>query len=323
MTSEAPRMADLNEVPIIDLGSDDLKAMAAKVRDACRNSAFFYIANHGLPSAVVDNAFGVARDFFALPLEEKMKIHKNKYHRGYLPLGTTQYPGQKKDLKDSFDFGVDLPLDDPDVVAGLPMHGPNQWPDIAGFRLALEAYSDGIRAAGMKLLKVLAISLDLDQDYFTKFYVKPTITTRVIHYPRPEEGHDEDFGIGALTHTDYGHITILAQDPAGGLEIQLPNGEWISAPFIDNTFVVNLGDLMARWSNDVYRSNPHRVVNRLGRSRMSIPTFLNPTYNALVECIPTCTNADNPPKYESVKAGEYVTNKIRSNQGYQTPAAVA
>ena len=323
MTSEAPRMADMSEIPVIDLGSDDLKATAAKVRDACKNSAFFYIANHGVPSSVHDNAFKVAKDFFALSLEEKMKIYKSEYHRGYLPLGTTQYPGQKKDLKASFDFGVDLPLDDPDVLAGLPMHGPNQWPDIPGFREALESYSAGIRAAGMKLMKLLAISLDLDEEYFAKYYVKPTITTRVIHYPKPEEGHDADFGIGALTHTDYGHITILAQDPAGGLEIQLPSGEWISAPYIDDTFVVNLGDLMARWSNDVYRSNPHRVVNRLGRDRMSIPTFLNPTYHAAVECIHTCTSPENPPKYEPVKAGEYVTNKIRANQGFRAPSAAA
>jgi isopenicillin N synthase-like dioxygenase len=319
MTTDAPRTANLSEIPVIDLGSDDLKATAAVVREACRDSAFFYIANHGVSAETVERAFEVAKDFFTLPLEEKMKIHKSKYNRGYLTLGTTQYPGQKKDLKDSFDFGIDLPLDDPDVIAGLPMHGPNQWPEIPGFRSALETYADGVRSAAMKLLKVLALSLELDEDYFVKFYDKPTIATRVIHYPKPEDNEDGEFGIGALTHTDYGHITILAQDPAGGLEIELPTGEWISAPFVDNTFVVNLGDLMARWSNDFYRSNPHRVVNRLSRSRMSIPTFINPTYNALVECIPTCTDTEHPPKYQPVKAGEYVLNKIRANQGFKIP----
>ena len=322
MTTEAaPRPGRLDEIPIIDLAESDLKAAARKVRHACENSAFFYIANHGVAPAVVEGAFSAAKTFFELPLDEKMKVYKSKFHRGYLPLGTTQYPGQKKDLKDSFDFGVDLPLDDPDVVAGLPLHGPNQWPDMPGFRPALEAYFAGVNAAGMKLMRVLAISLDLEEDFFTRLYSKPSILSRVIHYPQPEESHAAEFGIGALAHTDYGHITILAQDPAGGLEVQLPSGEWIAAPYVPDTFVVNLGDLTARWTNDVYRSNSHRVVNRLNRGRMSIPTFMNPNHRAVVECISTCTGPGRPPKYEPVLAGEYVTNKIRANQGYKAPAA--
>jgi isopenicillin N synthase-like dioxygenase len=320
-TEPAPRPGRLDEIPVIDLADSDVQSVARKVRHACENSAFFYIANHGVAPEVVEGAFSVARTFFQLPLEEKMKVYKSRFHRGYLPLGTTQYPGQKKDLKASFDFGVDLPLDDPDVVAGVPLHGPNQWPDMPGFRAALEAYSAGVNAAGMKLMRVLAISLDLEQDFFTKFYSKPSILSRVIHYPKPEEADSEEFGIGALTHTDYGHITILAQDPAGGLEVQLPGGEWIAAPYVQDTFVVNLGDLTARWTNDVYRSNPHRVVNRLNRDRMSIPTFMNPNHRAVVACIPTCTGPGNPPKYEPVLAGDYVSNKIRANQGYKAPGA--
>ncbi|WP_158814145.1 isopenicillin N synthase family oxygenase [Methylocapsa sp. S129] len=319
MTNEpAPRAGRLDEIPIIDLADADVRAVAQKVRHACENSAFFYIANHGVSRAVIDGAFAEARRFFSLPLDEKMKVYKSKFHRGYLPLGTTQYPGQKKDLKDSFDFGVDLPLDDPDVAAGLPLHGPNQWPDLPGFREALEAYFEGVRAAGIKLTRVLAVSLDLEEDYFAKLYTKPSILARVIHYPMPEPGQESDFGVGALAHTDYGHITILAPDPAGGLEIQLPGGEWIAAPFVPDTFVVNLGDLMARWTNDVYRSNFHRVVNRLNRDRMSIPIFMNPNHRAEVACIPTCTGPGRPPKYEPVLAGDYVVNKIRANQGLKT-----
>ena len=279
MTIEpAPRAGRLDEIPVIDLNESDLKGAARKVRHACENSAFFYIANHGVAPEVVEGAFSAARTFFQLP------------------------------------------LDDPDVVAGLPLHGPNQWPDTPGFRTALEAYFAGVTTAGMKLMRVLAISLDLEEDFFTKLYTKPSILSRVIHYPKPEDSHAAEFGIGALAHTDYGHITILAQDPAGGLEVRLPSGEWIAAPYVQDTFVVNLGDLTARWTNDVYRSNLHRVVNRLNRGRMSIPTFMNPNHRAVVACIPTCAGPGNPPKYEPVLAGEYVTNKIRENQGYKAPA---
>jgi isopenicillin N synthase-like dioxygenase len=325
MTTEAaPRLASASEIPVIDLANPDIQALARDVRRACENSAFFYIANHGVSPETVEAAFRESKTFFERPLDDKMKVYKSKYHRGYLPLGTTQYPGQKKDLKDSFDFGVDLPETDPDVMAGLPLHGPNQWPsDMPSLQTALEAYSQGVKSAGMKLMRVLAVSLDLEEDFFTKLYSKPSILSRVIHYPKPEEAHETEYGIGALAHTDYGHITILAQDPAGGLEIQLPSGEWISAPYIPDTFVVNLGDLTARWTNDVYRSNMHRVVNRLARDRMSIPTFMNPNHRAVVECIPTCTGPGRPPKYEPVLAGEYVTNKIRANQGYKAPPVAA
>jgi isopenicillin N synthase-like dioxygenase len=316
MTSEAPpRAARPDEIPLIDLGSHDDPALAREMRRACENSAFFYITNHGVQPETLENAFSEAKRFFALPLEEKMKVYKSAYHRGYLPLGTTQQPGQKKDLKDSFDFGVDLPETDPDVAAGLPLHGPNQWPELPSFRSALEIYFEGAQSAGMKVMRILALSLGLEESFFAKLYTKPSILSRVIHYPKPDAEHETDFGIGALTHTDYGHITILAQDPAGGLEIQLPGGEWISAPFIPNTFVVNLGDLTARWTNDVYRSNPHRVVNRLGRDRMSIPTFMNPNHHALVECLPTCTDENHPPNMNRCSRANMLRTRSERTRG--------
>lgn len=316
-----PRHANRNEVPIIDLDHEDEVRVVSQIRDACRNSAFFYVTNHDVAPELLEAAFQVGQRFFDQPLEEKMAVHKNKYHRGYQTLGTTRHPGAKPDLKESFDIGVDLPEDHPDVIAGVPMKGPNQWPDDVQFRETLEAYSAAITSSGMKVLRLLALSLDLEADFFTSRFADPTIQTRVIHYPKPEAEFADDFDIGAVSHTDYGLITMLAQDPGGGLEIQLPHGEWIAAPFVDGAYVVNLGDLMAHWTNDVYRSNPHRVVNRLSRGRMSIPTFLNPTYDTPVECIATCQDVENPSKYERVMAGEYVTNKIRANQGFIAPNA--
>ncbi len=321
LNAAPPRMALPTEIPVIDVAGHDDASAARLLRDACENSGFFYISGHGVPPSVVETAFVQAKRFFDLPLDERLTVIKDRFHRGYLPLGTTQRPGQKKDLKDSFDFGVELPLTDPDVICGMPLHGPNQWPDLPGFRGAMETYAAYVRTAALKLVRVLALSLDLNEDFFLQHYQKPVFTTRVIHYPVPDQRFEAEYDIGALAHTDYGHITVLAQDPSGGLEIRLPSGEWVSAPVIDGTFVVNLGDLMQRWSNDAYRSNYHRVVNRLGRDRLSIPTFVYPDFRTLICCIPTCVSADRPAKYEPVLAGDYVADMLRATQGFRSPAS--
>ena len=320
MQHTLPRRAA--EVPVLDMASavsgKDLDALAHEVRTACENMAFFYVRNHGVPQAVIEGALAASRRFFAQPLEARMAVLKDRFHRGYLPLGTTHYPGRGPDLKDSFDIGLDLPLDDPDVIAGLPLHGPNQWPELEDFRKPVEVYFSAVRDFGMRLLRVFARSLEVEDDFFTKHYNKPTITMRLLHYP-PQSAAEVPDSIGAHAHSDYGLTTVLAQDPSGGLELQKPDGSWIAAPYVPGTFVVNLGDLMARWTNDVYRSNQHRVVNRLGTERYSIPFFFNPNHGALVECIPTCTGSARPPLYLAVKAGEYVADKIRTNQGFRSP----
>lgn len=317
-SSEAPpRRASFDEVPVIDLqpliDGNDISELVSSLRSACENSAFLYVKNHGIPKQVIDDVFAASRSFFGSPLDERMQIVRSSFNRGYIPMGSTQLPGRAPDLKDSFDLGVDLPLDDPDVVAGVPFQGPNQWPDDPAFRSKVEAYFDGVRTLGLKMLKAFALALELEEDFFTKLYDKPTISMRLLHYPQPMQTGDE-VEVGSGTHTDYGVFTILYQDPAGGLELQKPDGEWVAAPFLDNTFVINLGDLMARWTNDVFRSNPHRVVNRTGKERYSIAAFLNPTYSTIVSCLPTCQSPENPPRYEPIGAGEYVMGKIKANQ---------
>jgi len=322
-----PRKASVDEVPILDLGplvgGGDISKLARELRAACEGTAFFYVRDHGIPPAVLDTVFAQMRRFFERPVEARMTVLKDRFHRGYLPVGTTRYPGRQPDLKDSFDLGLDLPLDDPDVAAGTPLYGPNQWPtDLPGFRAPVERYAESVRTLGMQLLRLFAVSLDLAEDFFQKLYRKPAIVTRLMHYPAPEATTPDDM-LGASQHTDFGVITILAQDPSGGLEVRKPDGEWIGAPYVEGTFVVNLGDLMHRWTNDFYQSNPHRVVNRLGRARYSIPTFFNPDHWAKVEVLPTCVGPGRPAKYEPVLAGEYVTHKIKTNQGYRPPNETA
>jgi isopenicillin N synthase-like dioxygenase len=325
--SPVPRKASVGEVPILDLGpllgGGDITGLARELRAACEGTAFFYIRNHGIAPGVLDDVFAQSRRFFERPVAARMTVLKDRFHRGYLPVGTTKYPGRQPDLKDSFDIGVDLPLDDPDVAGGTPLYGPNQWPaDLPGFRAPVERYFDAVRALGLQLLRVFAVSLDLEEDFFQRLYRKPAVLTRLMHYPVPDEAPSDDL-FGASAHTDFGVITILAQDPSGGLEVMKRDGEWIGAPYVEGTFVVNLGDLMHRWTNEFYQSNPHRVVNRIGRSRYSIPTFFNPDHRARVEVLPSCIRPDRPAKYEPVLAGEYVTDKIKINQGYRPPNETA
>ena len=315
-----PPAASAADVPVLDLApllaGENIDALAREIRRACEGMAFFYIRNHGVPEAVIEGAFAASRRFFEQPLDVRMQIHKDRFHRGYLPLGTTRYPGRAADLKDSFDLGVDLPLDHPDVVEGLPLHGPNQWPELDGFRAPVEAYFNAVRDCGLRLLTLFARSLAVPEDFFTRHYASPTILMRMLHYP-PQSEAIEEGSIGADAHSDYGVMTLLAQDPSGGLELRKPDGSWIGAPYIPGTFVVNIGDLMARWTNDIYRSNQHRVVNRRGTERYSIPFFFNPDHRAMVESIPSCTGPDQPPLYPPVEAGEYVADKIRTNQNFE------
>ncbi len=326
MTPAPPRAATADEVPILDMGplvaGDDVDSLARRLHSACTDIAFFHASNHGVPEAVIEGAFDASRRFSSAPAEVREAVLKDRFHRGYLPLGTTHYPGRGPDLKDSFDLGLDLALDDADVVAGLPLHGPNQWPDLDGFRPPVEAYFEAVRDFGMRLLRLFARSLGIEDDFFARHYAKPTITMRLIHYPPQSAALAED-SIGAQAHSDYGLATVLAQDPSGGLELQKPDGTWIAAPHVPGTFVVNLGDLMTRWTNEVYRSNKHRVVNRLGRERYSISFFFNPDHRAPVTRIPTCAGPGHPPRHGTIAAGHYVADKIRANQGFRDPEIAA
>ena len=316
--SEIPPIA--KDVPVLDMAplmrNKDTSHLVRELQAACEGTAFFYAINHGVPQPTIDAAVEASRRFFEQPIDVRMKVEKDQFHRGYLPAGTTQYPGRGPDLKDSFDVGVDLPLDDPDVIAGLPLHGPNQWPNLSNFREPIQAYFASVHGFGLKLLEGLATSLHLTSNFFLRHYTKPTILMRLMHYPPQKESVSKD-SIGATPHTDFGLATVLHQDPSGGLEIQMPEGKWVSAPFIPGTFVVNLGQLMARWTNDIYRATPHRVVNRRTQDRYSIPFFFNPNHHALVECIPTCHNAERPPRYPPVLAGEHIAGLVKINQDYQ------
>lgn len=319
---DAPRAASAEEVPVLDLtpltSGGDISALARQLDEACRKTGFFYVRNHGVPEMVLNAVFGATRRYFGIPADlREAHVMDPVYRRGWMKQGINQHPGFQPDLKESYEVGVDLPLDDPDVAAGLALHGPNRWPaDMPWLREAAEAYFEQTKALGDRMLRLIARGLDLDEGFFLQYTKKPMVQMRLFHYP-PQPPVSPDNLYGVAPHTDYGMITLLAQDPIGGLELQKRDGEWISAPYIDGTLVVNIGDLFQRWTNDRYVSNPHRVVNRTGKERYSIPMFYNLDYHAPVSCLPSCCSADNPPRHAPISSGDYLLSRFKTVQKYR------
>lgn len=318
------RRVPFKRIPRVDLGplidgSDKARAAEA-IGKACREVGFLYIENHGVPPDLVARTFAEAERFFALPTEDKMRVAmaRSPNHRGYYGLFEENTdPTKTGDLKEGFDIALELGADDPDVIAGKPYHGPNQWPaGLPGFRETLEEYYAAMRGLAATLMRGFALALRLDEDFFDGKIAKPLAQLRTLHYP-PQAGHVVEDTLGCGAHTDYGCLTILAQDAVGGLQVQNVAGDWIAAPPVPGTFVVNIGDQMARWTNGLFAATVHRVINTSGRERYSVPFFFDPDYDAWIECLPSCRDVDHPPKYPPVKAGEYLMQRFNETYVYR------
>ncbi len=316
-----------DRLPIIDIGglrAGDPAAterVAAEIRAACTEIGFFYITGHGIAEEVIDGAATEAMAFFRQSPAEKKRVAVSKYHRGFNSLGDAlMYRADQPDYKEFYQIGLELPEDDPDVRAGQPLRGPNNWPDwLPGFRPAMERFFDEIAACGGDLLRAVAISLDLGQDFFARRYLKPLQRTQAVYYPP----HPRDAGanlFGVAPHSDFGCITLLWQDDNGGLEAQTVAGDWIPAPPVPGTLNVNVGDLLARWSNDHFKSTPHRVVNRSGRERMAIATFYDPDFTAMVDPTDLGLGAGEAALYPPISAGEHILGRIDRSFGYRHQA---
>lgn len=319
-------------IPVVDLegsfsDSDKArKAVAWEVHKACRETGFFYVANHRVPRALVDAQFAWAKRFFDLPLEEKNAIDmkKSPTTAGYEPIGGQWLDSQDAnaevappDLKESFYCGMELPDDHPYARMHARGFGFNQWPgSLPGFRDQMLAYSAAMRELGDRILAMLALSLELPADWFASYYDIPITTLRIIKYPpHPVDAKYNQLGAGA--HTDWGGITLLAQDQSGGLEVQNVAGEWLPATPIPDTFVINLGDLLPRWTNGLYNSNMHRVKNNVsGGDRYSVPFFYSPRPDSIIECIPTCVTAENPARYAPCTTRDHLNEMFRRSYGF-------
>jgi isopenicillin N synthase-like dioxygenase len=315
-------------IPVVDLSGSEA---ASQIHKACQQIGFFYVKNHGVPPALIDAQFDCARRFYALPTEKKLAIHmkKSAATAGYEPIGgqildsqDASAPKAPPDLKESFYCAMELPDDHPWAKKKIRGFGHNQWPEgLPGFREQTLAYQAAMRDLGNRVLAALALSLELPRDYFTAFYDMPGTTLRLLRYPpHPQAALANQLGAGA--HTDWGGVTLLAQDELGGLEVRNVNDEWIQATPVPGTFVVNLGDLMQRWTNGLYRSNMHRVKNNSGsRDRYSIAFFYSPRPDSRIECLPTCTDAQNPPKFAPCTASEHTYEMFQRSYGYAPSAS--
>ena len=292
--------------PIID-GVPDADAIVARTLNPVLESwGAFQLIDHGVPQSIIDGGFAATRQFFTLSEEERLTVRVGKDNRGFVPMRQTHYPGNKPDLKESFNVGMGLTEDDSDVRANKPLHGVNRWPQLEGFRGPVEAYFDAVTGLGHRLLGPLAICLGVSSDFLRQQYSKPVAFMRMFHYPSDSNVDEREFG--AAEHKDYGFLTILAQDSLGGLEVRSPDNELVAVPPRTDAFVINVGDMLSELTGGRFCSPLHRVVNKAGKARHSIPFFFDPNFDARFPTMP------------EVSAGEYLLGKFNAFYKYRKEA---
>lgn len=307
---------DFKQLPIVDLSpmfGDDVaakQALASHIYDVCTNVGFFYLEGHGVPQDKIDEIFAIGKNFMMLPEEEKMKIsidkHPNKY-AGYSPLRS-----RSNALFCGFDMTVEFAEDDPAVLAGYLKPCKNPWPDeYPAFERAMKEYRKLMLDLGHRLFSAFALSLNLPEDHFHSITHEPFGSLRVNYYP-PQDPLTKDDDVGIYAHTDFQCFTLLAQDAVAGLQVQNGVGEWIGAPPVRGTFVINIGDMLARWTNDIFKSTPHRVLNLSGEERMSVPFFFGTDFMAIIDTLPSCISAERPKHYAPVMSGKHVLDRFES-----------
>jgi len=307
-------------LPVISLsllqGTDqERRALAHSLADACLHTGFFYVSDHDIPGELVERVFGESRALFDLPIDQKEAIHKaySRANRGYEPLkGQTLEPGSPPDLKEGFYIGEELDESDPRVRAGRFNQGANQWPgELSTFRHAMTDYFNAMNELSARIMQALALSLGLSQDFFNDFCQQPLSTLRLLHYPpQPPNPAPGEKGCGA--HTDFGGVTILLLDDNPGLQVwDARNDQWVHANPVPGTFVVNLGDMIARWTNDRYRSTMHRVVNSSGAERYSVPFFYSGNPDHEVACLPACLSHGDQPHYPPTTVESHLMEMYR------------
>ncbi|EXJ69809.1 uncharacterized protein A1O5_06880 [Cladophialophora psammophila CBS 110553] len=308
---ESNEAIDANEIPIIDVAgiySDklaDRQDIADKIREAAHRIGFFYVVNHGFDSKLADGVFEQARRFFALPLEKKMEVDTNlvpKEYVGYHALASYNRNGRKHhDLSEAFNLAYSAEQD-PENPENDP--GTSIWPsDLPGFKEAMYAYHTPMLQFARKMTRIFALALHLPETYFDEWTKRPEAGLRILHYPEQDASVDDQNGIGA--HTDFECFTIVNQDMSGGLEVLGKSGRWIRAKPVPNSFVVNIADCFMRQTNDYFVSTVHRVINKSGKERYSIPFFYGLDRKMPMLPISSCISDENPAKYPVMTAGEY------------------
>ena len=328
MTESNVIFIDKDDIPVIDIGSlfsdrPDYSKVGQSLLDAAQGIGFFYVKNHSIPEGLMTRVAGLSKRFFAYDENEKQSVRAQGTHRGLLGFGGAKMAAHfQPDLKESFIWGADLAPDNPNFVSGNKMFAPNVWPEfMPELSDTLNEYMAAANHCGFHLLKAFAAGLDIDEDYFVHNFDQPISRGTLIHYPSQgsanfDKKDDSPPQYGVSPHTDFGTLTLLAQDDTGGLQVRGRNGKWLTAHPIANTLVVNVGDLLARWTNDRFQSTVHAVVNRSGRERYSIVVAVDPNWETEIK--PVVFDGERP-NYEPVTCGEYIQGRFDRSFSYQKP----
>ncbi|XP_052625091.1 2-oxoglutarate-Fe(II) type oxidoreductase hxnY isoform X2 [Lactuca sativa] len=310
------KMAESVVLPVIDLSSSDRISTANSIRQACMEYGFFYLVNHGVEEELLESVFDESRKFFSLPLEEKMKLGR-KDDVGFAPIYAENLDSSttsKGDLKETFHIG---PLE------GEESH-LNLWPSteiLPCWRFLMEKYYKKVLSTGERLSTLIALALNLEDDFFKKIGAldKPYGFLRLLHYPGLNEAageiEEEEVVYGASAHSDYGMITLLATDGVPGLQDRCVRKNISSHGLGRMAFIVNLGDMMERWTNCLFRSTLHRVMPT-GKERYSMAFFLDPNPDCMVECLKSCCTESSPPRFPPVRSGDYLRDRITAAYSY-------
>jgi isopenicillin N synthase-like dioxygenase len=306
--------ATQRNIPIIDIGPflagspEGKQQVAREVGRACEEIGFILVTGHSVPEQLIAKTYNLAREFFDLPVEQKLLVRTTPAGVGYMPIELEALAASlgnvtPADLKESMNVGRDFEQD--------------LWPaSPAEARAAWTAYFQALEALAGQIMRIFALALGLSEHYFDDKIDNPNAFFRMINYPNQEKD-PEPGQLRAGEHSDYGSLTILRiEDAPGGLQVRDRAGEWVDVTAVPGAFVINIGDMMQHWTNDRWVSTLHRVVNpprdrRLGSRRQSLVFFHSPNADTLLTCIESCCGPDNPPKYAPVSAGEYLDNKSR------------
>lgn len=328
-----------NGIPVIDVAAllaapagsaavgDAAAAVARDITAASRDTGFFYLSGHDVPQDLVDRVLEANRWFHAHGETAKLPLKLNAWHRGYQPMASTRMnssarfePAPAPNQLESFIIRDAVAEDNPAFKARA-FFGPNQWPaapdfeagEAARFRETLETYFAATRQLALDLLPAFSLAVGEAPDFFRPFFQPAGATLRLVHYP-PTPAARPGAWMGIYPHTDYGFFTILAQDEVGGLEIMAVDGTWLEAPAVPGAFITNIGDTLARWTNDAFNSSPHRVINKsTRRDRYSVATFFDPNFDAEIRCIDAFVAEGAAPRHDPIRYEDYYAERMNSN----------
>jgi isopenicillin N synthase-like dioxygenase len=309
-------------IPTVSLR--DAPDAVAALRDACINVGFFYLEGHDLVPDDLALVFQESKQIFDLPLKDKEALSDKEMSRGYTAMQEeTLDPSVQNegDTKEGYYIGRDIPKTDPRYDPAK-LRGLNQWPSkelLPHFQSTMERYHEAVSSIGFRVVQLIALALGLEKTHFDEHFQGPIATLRLLHYAKRKS--QPEIGIYACgAHSDYGIVTLLLTDENPGLQI-LYRDEWINVPPKPNAFVVNLGDMLERWTNGLMKSTKHRVLTSGDAERYSIPFFYDPTFETVVECLEGCTNENNPPRYPPTTAGEHLVNKYHETHADFSPVS--